>query len=134
MAQFFKLYVLAIVTFGVLDAIWLGVVMKNFYRTQLWPIARTAGDALAPIWPAALLVYLLLAFGVVAFVQPRASGTAVIPWGAAFGAVVYGVYDLTNYATLRSYSASLTVVDIAWGACATAAVAWVVATADRLMQ
>ena len=36
------------------------------------------------------------------------------------GAVAYGTYDLSNLATLQGWSASLTVVDILWGAVASA--------------
>jgi uncharacterized membrane protein len=33
-----------------------------------------------------------------------------------FGALAYGTYDLTNYATLRHWTLQLTVLDIAYGA------------------
>jgi uncharacterized membrane protein len=36
--------------------------------------------------------------------------------------VAFGVYDLTNYATLDRWPLALTVVDMAWGACVCAAV------------
>jgi uncharacterized membrane protein len=36
------------------------------------------------------------------------------------GAAAFGVYDLTNLATLRGYSMSMTIVDIAWGTFASA--------------
>ena len=41
--------------------------------------------------------------------------------GALFGVVVYGVYDFTNYSTLRQWPFALTLVDVAWGAVASAA-------------
>jgi uncharacterized membrane protein len=108
----------------VLDGLWLGVVMKGFYRDGLAPVARLAPDgSLAPIWSAAVPVYLLLVAGNAFFVLPRAqdsSWTVAAGWGAAFGFIVYGVYDLTNLATLRGYPLSLALVDMAWGALATA--------------
>jgi uncharacterized membrane protein len=36
-------------------------------------------------------------------------------WGAGFGLIVYGVYDLTNYATLDRWPLALTLIDITWG-------------------
>ena len=63
----------------------------------------------------------VLAFTI--FVAPRAnslSGAAIL--GALFGLVVYGVYDLTNYSTLREWPLRLTIADIVWGAVACAAV------------
>lgn len=108
--------------FLVLDGLWLGLVMKDFYRTQLASIGRFADGGFAPLWGPALLVYLLLAAGIAVFVVPRASSGL----GALFGLVVYGVYDLTNYATLAQWPAVVTLADIAWGSFACAAVATIV--------
>ena len=125
--QTVKIAASALVAFAVLDGVWLGLVMKGFYRSQLAPIARMADDGLAPIWPAAILVYVLLAVGVTAFVIPRAVDTAsAAGLGALLGLVVYGVYDLTNYATLTEYPLALTLVDICWGTVATAVASAVV--------
>src|SRR2546427_11579406 len=117
MAQSLKLFGVALAAFVVLDAVWLGLVMRRFYRTQLSPIARMSGGALAPIWPVAALVYVLLAIGVVAFALPRAAGLASggAMWGALLGIVIYGVYNLTNYSTLARWPSAMTIVDIAWG-------------------
>ncbi len=72
------------------------------------------------------LVWLLIALGITLFVLPKASsfGSAAL-WGAAFGFVLYGVYDLTNYALLKGWPLPVVIVDIAWGAflCAAAAMA-----------
>ena len=71
----------------------------------------------APIWPSAILVYFLLAIGVVFFVLPKADNYVhALLWGALFGFVVYGVYDLTNYALLDNWSLSITLIDMLWGA------------------
>src|SRR5579863_6588509 len=61
----------------VLDGLWLGVVMKTFYRDGLAPVARLAPDgSLAPVWAAALPVYFLLVAGNAVFVLPRAGASA----------------------------------------------------------
>ena len=57
MGHTIKLAALGAVAFMVLDGIWLGVLMKNFYRDQLAPIVRLADGGIAPNWPAALVVY-----------------------------------------------------------------------------
>lgn len=127
MTALWKPFLTALVGFALLDGIWLGVVMKTFYRTALGPIARTGADgALTPIWSVALPVYVLLALGEVVFVLPRITGESIgaaLICGAAFGFITYGVYDLTNWSTLRSYSATLALVDMAWGTFACAVVA-----------
>ena len=43
--------------------------------------------------------------------------------GALLGAICYATYDLTNQATMRNWSTIVTLVDICWGAFATAVAA-----------
>jgi uncharacterized membrane protein len=107
--------------FVVLDGLWLGLLMKSYYRDQLAPIARLHNGGFAPNWPAALAVYLLLGTGIAVFVTPRASSTlSAAGYGACFGLVVYGVYDFTNYSTLRQWPLALTFADLTWGTVASA--------------
>jgi uncharacterized membrane protein len=134
MTHRFDLFLMALVIVGLLDALWLGVVMSAFYRSQLSLIARMSGNRLAPLWTPALLVYVLLAFGIVVFVLPRTPDQAPIARGALFGLVVYGVYDLSNLSNLKRAPVLLTAVDIAWGAVASAATTWLVATGHRFLH
>jgi uncharacterized membrane protein len=131
MGETIKLAAIGSVAFMLLDGVWLGVLMKNFYRDQLAPIVRLANGGIAPNWPAAFVVYLLLGTGVALFVIPRAPTVSLAAgYGALFGLVVYGVYDFTNYSTLRQWPFVLTLADVAWGTSATAAASaavWIVA-------
>lgn len=101
------------------DLVWLGVVMKPFYDGQIGALARRNQAALAPRWPAAIGVYLLIPAGIVLFVRPhlgpQAGAGEGLLWGAVYGLVLYGVYDLTNRAILDRWPLLLTLVDIAWG-------------------
>lgn len=114
-----KLFALLLPIFLAIDLFWLGIVMKGFYSTELGSLARRAGDGLAPRWGAALLVYMLIPGGLILFVRPllQNSGTigSALGWGALYGLVVYGVYDLTNRAILENWSLRMTIADIAWG-------------------
>jgi uncharacterized membrane protein len=124
MGHTIKLAAIGAVAFMVLDGIWLGVLMKNFYRDQMAPIVRLSDGGIAPNWPAALVVYALLGTGIALFVMPRAATVSLAAvYGALFGLVVYGVYDFTNYSTLRQWPFALTLADVAWGAVASAAAA-----------
>jgi uncharacterized membrane protein len=52
------------------------------------------------------------------FVHPRAASGELgsyLLWGAVYGAIVYGVYDLTNRAVLEKFSLTMTVADLGWG-------------------
>src|SRR4029078_263687 len=106
--------------------------MKNFYREQLAPIVRLADGGIAPNWPAAFVVYALLGAGIAFFVIPRAATISLAAaYGAVFGLVVYGVYDFTNYSTLRQWPFVLTLADGAWGTLACAAAPAVVRSRAR---
>jgi uncharacterized membrane protein len=120
------------VAFMVLDGVWLGLLMKNFYREQLAPIVRLGDGGIVPNWPAAFVVYALLGIGIALFVIPRASTVSLVAAdGALFGLVVCGVYAFTNSSTLRQWPFVLTLADVAWGTVASAACAAVVRIAAR---
>ncbi len=105
----------------------------------LQPRARRSGPptgvvARAPLG-AAILVYLLIPAGMVLFVRPLL-GTNVpawhaFGWGALYGLVLYGVYDLTNLATLDRWTVRLTLADIAWGCVLNGVVSVVMRLVDR---
>jgi uncharacterized membrane protein len=132
MGHTIKLAAVGAVAFVVLDGVWLGVLMKHFYRDQLAPIVRLSDGGIAPNWPAALVVYALLGTGIALFVMPRAATVSLAAvYGAMFGLVVYGVYDFTNYSTLRQWPFALTLIDVAWGVVASAACAAIVRSVAR---
>ena len=123
---------IAMVSFIALDGLWLGVLMNGFYKTHLAPLARMSGGNLTPIWPAAALVYPLLAAGVTFFVLARArTPLEALAYGALLGVVIYGVYDFTNYSTLRDWPLALALVDVAWGAVICGSASWITATLTR---
>ncbi len=106
-------------TLLVLDAIWLGLVARTFYRDQL-------GDLMlpSPNFGIAAIFYLFFAVAVVvlAVLPAIASGslwTAVI-YGLILGLAAYGTYDVTNLATLKNWPPLMSIVDLAWGGFITA--------------
>ena len=111
----------AALVFGALDAVWLSWAGPNFYSTRL-------GDILADSFRMmpALVFYAAYIAAIVWFaVRPGLSlgiGAAALN-GALLGAICYATYDLTNQATMRTWSTTVTVADIAWGAFATAVAA-----------
>ena len=42
-------------------------------------------------------------------------GVAALWMGAVLGLVAYGTYDITNLSTLRNWSLTVTLLDLAWG-------------------
>lgn len=64
----------------------------------------------------AILVYVLIPIAVMVFaVLPSTEIETAALRGAFLGFCMYGVYDLTNYATLTNYTLEMTVTDMAWG-------------------
>lgn len=108
------------ITFAVLDLLWLGIVAKPFYNSQLGELRAETVNI-----PAALAFYLIFVTGIMFFaVMPgvRAGSLWIaILYGAALGFLCYATYDLTNLATLRNWPLALSLVDIAWGTFLTAA-------------
>lgn len=113
--RYFIAYIATGAVFLVCDMVWLGLVAKGFYR------ARIGGLLLDDFnLPAALAFYLIYLAGIMVFAAQPAfnagSWKTALAFGAAFGFFAYATYDLTNLATLRGWSVSLTLLDIAWGA------------------
>jgi uncharacterized membrane protein len=70
-------------------------------------------------WFAAISFYLIFIFGLVAFViQPameKHSPMHALLYGGLFGGIAYATYDLTNLATLKGWTVTVTAVDMTWG-------------------
>ncbi len=119
--MFAKLYLIAISVFFAIDMLWIGVVAKDFYRTQIGALMKTDIN-----WVAAIIFYLIFIIGLVIFVIAPAvekdSWTHALIFGALFGLVCYATYDLTNLAIAKDWPLLVTIVDLAWGAFLAAAV------------
>ncbi|HEX2989425.1 MAG TPA: DUF2177 family protein [Anaerolineales bacterium] len=117
-----KLYLLALLIFFGIDALWLGLIAPGFYRSQIGHLM-----AETPNLYAAGIFYLLFVGVLVYFVIEPALriGNTRDVWvrGALFGLVTYATYDMTNLATLRDWPVLVTVVDLAWGTILTAGTA-----------
>lgn len=111
------LFLLMMVFVFVVDMIWLGVIAKNIYAQNIGMLLRKSGTAMTPIWWAAVGVYACISLGVIYFVLPQAQGDymAALCFGAVFGLVAYGIYDLTNYSILANWPLKITLIDLVWG-------------------
>jgi len=111
-AKELKKYIITLVILLILDIIWIFGLMGGFYSAQLSGFSR---PKVFPLWSAAL-VWLLIPLGIVLFVDRVAkSNRQSWAYGAVYGLILYGVYDLTNYASLGNWTIQLVIVDILWG-------------------
>ncbi|PWB30409.1 DUF2177 domain-containing protein [Pseudomonas sp. NDM] len=109
-------YVSTLLTFLLLDGIWLGLLMAPTYRELLGSLMLEK-----PLLFPAAVFYGLYVIGCVVFVVlPALRWQRAAKLGALLGLVAYGTYDLTNWATLRGWSAQVSLLDWAWGTVATA--------------
>lgn len=107
-------YIVAAIVFLVVDSIWLSTMADRLYRPVM-------GDMLAPKFRLvpAIVFYVLFIAGLT-FLAIRPGLLAQSVWtgvihGAVLGFIAYATYDLTNQATLKNWSTSLTVADLIWG-------------------
>jgi uncharacterized membrane protein len=131
-----KLFLSIMVTFFIIDMTWLGFIAKNIYFTAIGSLLKRSGLELTPNWFGALMVYIFLALGVLLFVLPKAQGhyvTAILS-GALLGAIVYGVYDFTNYSILANWPLSITLIDLAWGTILCGAVSGIAVWIQKLIS
>ena len=115
--RFVIAYIGVLIVFGAIDAAWLTFMGPILYRPVLADILAT-NLRIAP----AIAFYLMYPIGVVVFAVAPAlrsgSPSGAFALAMLFGAIAYGTYDLTNYATLRVWSLQITVLDMVYGALA----------------
>lgn len=117
-----KQYLVALVTFLIIDGLWLTVVAKNFYAKYLGFIMTQTPNLVA-----AGIFYLIYILGMVVLILSPAlqkgSLMSAIFTGALFGLCGYATYDLTNLATIKDWPLLVTIVDLIWGTVLSGAVA-----------
>lgn len=115
-------YLSTAVVFFALDYVWLTRVAIGFYRQNIGELLLAT-----PNFAAAGIFYLFYVIGIVYFaVMPAVTANSVLTAllnGAILGLLAYGTYDMTNLATLKGWSLSVSLVDMAWGAVLTATAA-----------
>ncbi|AYM14075.1 DUF2177 family protein [Agrobacterium tumefaciens] len=122
MKTYISAYFFTLIAFLVIDFIWLSTMASRLYRPAI-------GDLLAENFrlAPAIIFYLIYAAGLTFLaVRPALiSGqwTTALLYGAAVGFMAYATYDLTNQATLKSWSTTLTIADLLWGTFVSAAAA-----------
>ena len=120
------------ISFLALDSIWLSLAAGRLYRPRLGSLLLEQ-FAIAP----AAAFYLIYVAGILAFAIAPAletgRWTSALARGAMLGLVAYATYDLTNQATLRGWSATVTIADLCWGSFVTATAATIGFTVARSM-
>lgn len=117
MKDYLILYVATVLIMAPLDFLFLGVIAKSFFNSQ---VGNVMGDLNLP---AAVLFYLVYAVGVVVFITANATDwRQAAMFGAVFGFVAYATFDLTTMALIKGWTWPAVAVDLTWGTFVTALV------------
>ena len=109
------LYISTAIVFLALDVVMLKKVMYPLFSANIGPMMLED----LRMGPAAVF-YLFYVVGVIWFVSIPALNVGSIAQaffaGAVLGALAYGTYESTNFATLKGWTAQMVMVDVIWGA------------------
>ena len=117
MNRYFILYLATLIVLIPIDFLFLGIVAKGFFASQV-------GDMLGEIRLApAILFYLLYVAGVLIFVSGQAGATwqSTLLYGGLFGFFCYATFELTSLSLLKHWTWPVVMVDVSWGTFVTAA-------------
>lgn len=112
--KYIYLYLLTFIVYLGIDAIWLFVISKDFYPKEIGHLMAENPKIL----PAAIFYLLFVAIALVFVVIPgyeAQSISKILIYGALFGLITYGTYDLTNLTTLKDWPLKVTIIDMIWG-------------------
>lgn len=114
MIAYILAYLSAALVFCLMDFIWLTLVAKNFYQSRMGFLMLE--EVKYSVAAAFYILYLLglLVFAIIPALRQQ-SWLVAAGLSAFLGLIAYASYDLTNLATLKGWSVSLTLVDILWG-------------------
>jgi uncharacterized membrane protein len=115
-SRYVVLYLTTLIVFIPIDFLFLGLVAKGFFASQV-------GDMLGEIRPApAVLFYLLYVAGMLIFVSGAVTAIwqSTLLYGALFGFFCYATFELTSLALLKHWTWAVVIVDMSWGSFVTA--------------
>lgn len=110
------LYLATLLVIVPIDFLFLGLIAKGFFTSQVGEMLGTI--RLAP----AILFYLLYVAGILIFVSAPAAAVwqSTLLYGALFGFFCYATFELTSLSLLKHWTWPVVVVDVAWGTFVTA--------------
>ena len=114
MLEYIIAYAVTASLFLAIDFVWLSSIAKSFYFDRLGDLLLDKPKIGAAVGFYAVYVAGIIIFAVAPALGAGSAGTALL-YGALFGFFAYATYDMTNYATLRDWSLTVSLVDTAWG-------------------
>jgi uncharacterized membrane protein len=120
-----KEWIGTLVAFVVLDTMYLSHTVHTIYKPGFGMVGKPSLTTMDTVLGA--LTWVLLTIGTVIFVLPSSfTPLEAFSKGALLGFIIYGVYNFTNKATLKTWDTKMMVTDIAWGTFLSGLVSWLV--------
>lgn len=116
MNRYVVLYLATLIVLIPIDFLFLGLVAKGFFTSQV-------GDMLGEIrFAPAILFYLLYVGGILIFVSGQTGATwqSALLYGGLFGFFCYATFELTSLSLLKHWTWPVVMVDVSWGTFVTA--------------
>lgn len=101
-----------------LDAIWIYTIAHPAYVNTIGSLLRNQANLSQTIIIAIICIYALMISGLITFVLPKVHGLNTLPtlfYSGLYGLIIYGVFAMTNYAILQSWTIELMLLDTIWG-------------------
>ena len=114
MTKLIVAYFATMIVFFAIDFVWLTSAAKSFYQAQIGPILLDEFKAGVAVAFYSVYIVGILIFAVKPALDANNLMHALI-YGALFGFFCYATYDFTNLATLKGYTTTVALVDLAWG-------------------
>ncbi|MFH0869648.1 MAG: DUF2177 family protein [archaeon] len=110
-------FIVCLIIIAALDYFFIKKIAGKIYLRELNEFSRKKDIAFSPRSGPAFVIYLVLAGGALSLAYMNLGSTYLqsLGSGALFGFLIYGFYDMTNYAILAKWSFKLSMIDIVWG-------------------
>jgi uncharacterized membrane protein len=109
-------FIISLLVFGPIDLIYITQVAPIFFGPM---IKNIQGSPIRINYLAAFIAYILLAASIPIFILPNIRKNSALVdslfYGGLMGLFVYGIYDMTNKATIKGWKWSASFIDILWG-------------------
>ncbi len=104
-------FLATLISIILLDFIVISSTILPLYNQNLFGIIKEEISIISSI-----SAWIIISFGISYFITPNSKNNKQsFKNGALLGLVIYGVYDLTNYAIISGWTIGMTIIDIIWG-------------------
>ncbi|MDM7862036.1 DUF2177 family protein [Alteromonas sp. ASW11-36] len=122
MKRYIFAYLATLLSYLLLDYIWLGLVSLQAYQAAIGHLMRDN----FPVWPWAMfyLMYSAVVVKIIISVLPPNAAIRAALHGCLLGLAAYGAYNMTNYAILATWPIGITIKDWVWGTFVSGAISY----------